>query len=85
RYRSTDSRSPRLCCWIRLHPCDLRESKRQEKLKSLRELKLILYGNNSEAEPVAEACAQLTLEFFKGDTSLFVASLFDLGGNIEAI
>ncbi|KAF2555396.1 hypothetical protein F2Q68_00013238 [Brassica cretica] len=46
--------------------------------KSLRELKLILYGN-SEAEPVAEACAQLTLEFFKGDTSLFVASLFDPG------
>ncbi|CAF2150590.1 unnamed protein product [Brassica napus] len=50
---------------------DLRESKSQEKLaelsKSLRESKLILYGN-SEAEPVAEACAQLTLEFFKGET-----------------
>ncbi|KAF2551297.1 hypothetical protein F2Q68_00037080 [Brassica cretica] len=50
---------------------DLRESKRQEKLselsKNLRELKLILYGN-SDAEPVAEACAQLTQEFFKGDT-----------------
>lgn len=35
--------------------------------KSIRDLKLILYGNN-EAEPVAEACAQLTQEFFKGDT-----------------
>lgn len=35
--------------------------------KNLRELKLILYGN-SDAEPVAEACAQLTQEFFKGDT-----------------
>jgi len=35
--------------------------------KSIRDLKLILYGN-SEAEPVAEACAQLTQEFFKADT-----------------
>ncbi|KAF2586953.1 hypothetical protein F2Q70_00035303 [Brassica cretica] len=42
--------------------------------KSLRELKLILYGNNSEAEPVAEACAQLTLEFFK-DATQVVANL----------
>lgn len=35
--------------------------------KSIRDLKLILYGN-SEAEPVSEACAQLTQEFFKADT-----------------
>ncbi|CAH1448211.1 unnamed protein product [Lactuca virosa] len=35
--------------------------------KLLRELKQILYGN-SEAEPVSEACAQLTQEFFKENT-----------------
>ncbi|KAF5943556.1 hypothetical protein HYC85_017633 [Camellia sinensis] len=33
----------------------------------IRELKVILYGN-SEAEPVAEACAQLTQEFFRENT-----------------
>lgn len=38
-----------------------------ELCKNLRELKSILYGN-SESEPVFEACAQLTQEFFKGNT-----------------
>uniref|UniRef100_A0A5B7C070 Putative Mo25 family protein n=2 Tax=Davidia involucrata TaxID=16924 RepID=A0A5B7C070_DAVIN len=50
---------------------DTRESKREEKMlelsKLIRELKLILYGN-SESEPVSEACAQLTQEFFKENT-----------------
>ncbi|XP_008811324.1 putative MO25-like protein At5g47540 [Phoenix dactylifera] len=48
-----------------------RDAKREEKMaelsKNIRELKSILYGN-SEAEPVSEACAQLTQEFFKGNT-----------------
>lgn len=35
--------------------------------KNLREMKSILYGN-SESEPVAEACAQLTQEFFRENT-----------------
>lgn len=35
--------------------------------KLLRELKSILYGN-SESEPVSEACAQLTQEFFRENT-----------------
>lgn len=35
--------------------------------KNVRELKSILYGN-SESEPVAEACTQLTQEFFREDT-----------------
>lgn len=50
---------------------DLRESKREEKMselcKNIREIKSILYGN-SESEPVSEACAQLTQEFFREDT-----------------
>lgn len=50
---------------------DSRESKREEKMgelsKLIREMKLILYGN-SEAEPVAEACTQLTQEFFRENT-----------------
>ncbi|GFZ10655.1 Mo25 family protein [Actinidia rufa] len=50
---------------------DSRESKREDKMlelgKLLRELKSILYGN-SEAEPVPEACAQLTQEFFRENT-----------------
>ncbi|KAL2932253.1 hypothetical protein RDABS01_037679 [Bienertia sinuspersici] len=49
----------------------IRESKREEKMadlsKHIRDLKCILYGN-SEAEPVAEACTQLTQEFFKENT-----------------
>ncbi|CAL9064651.1 unnamed protein product [Musa banksii] len=47
------------------------DAKRQEKMaelcKNLRELKFILYGN-SESEPIAEACAQLTQEFFRENT-----------------
>jgi calcium binding protein 39 len=35
--------------------------------KSIRELKSILYGNG-EQEPVTEACAQLTQEFFRDNT-----------------
>ncbi|KAL3740879.1 hypothetical protein ACJRO7_022067 [Eucalyptus globulus] len=50
---------------------DARESKREEKMadlfKNIREMKSILYGS-SEAEPVAEACAQLTQEFFRENT-----------------
>lgn len=48
-----------------------RETKRDEKMdelyRNLREMKSILYGD-SESEPVAEACAQLTQEFFREDT-----------------
>ncbi|XP_020091072.1 putative MO25-like protein At5g47540 isoform X2 [Ananas comosus] len=48
-----------------------RDAKREEKMielsKNIRELKSILYGN-SESEPVAEACAQLTQEFFRDNT-----------------
>lgn len=33
----------------------------------IRELKLILYGDD-DSEPSTEACAQLTLEFFREDT-----------------
>lgn len=63
-----------------------KDSKRDEKFatlsKVLRELKQILYGN-SEAEPVAEACAQLTQEFFKENTlRLFIICLPKL--NLEA-
>lgn len=38
-----------------------------ELCKNIREMKSILYGN-SESEPVSEACAQLTQEFFKENT-----------------
>ncbi|XP_042417438.1 putative MO25-like protein At5g47540 [Zingiber officinale] len=48
-----------------------RDTKREEKMselcKNIRELKFILYGN-SESEPVAEACLQLTQEFFRENT-----------------
>ncbi|ERN18287.1 hypothetical protein AMTRI_Chr10g230100 [Amborella trichopoda] len=48
-----------------------REAKKEEKMadlsKLIRELKSILYGS-SESEPIAEACAQLTQEFFKDNT-----------------
>ncbi|KAF2285694.1 hypothetical protein GH714_007174 [Hevea brasiliensis] len=47
--------------------------------KHIRELKLILYGS-SDSEPVAEACAQLTQEFFKENTlHLLIVSLPKLG------
>jgi len=67
-------------------PSDSRESKRDEKMaelsKNIRELKTILYGN-SESEPVAEACAQLTHEFFKENTlRLLIVCLPKL--NLEA-
>ncbi|GAB4826494.1 hypothetical protein Ancab_033390 [Ancistrocladus abbreviatus] len=65
---------------------NVRESKREEKMaelcKLIRELKSILYGN-SEAEPVTEACVQLTQEFFREDTfRLLVVGLPKL--NLEA-
>ncbi|KAM1108733.1 hypothetical protein ACFX13_005439 [Malus domestica] len=65
---------------------DSRESKREEKMselcKNIRELKSILYGN-SESEPVSEACAQLTHEFFKENTlRLLITCLPKL--NLEA-
>ncbi|GAB2230020.1 hypothetical protein Droror1_Dr00014276 [Drosera rotundifolia] len=48
-----------------------RGAKREEKMaelgKVLREMKTILYGSG-EAEPVPEACSQLTQEFFKANT-----------------
>ncbi|GAV65235.1 Mo25 domain-containing protein [Cephalotus follicularis] len=50
---------------------DSRDSKREDKMvelyKNIRDLKVILYGN-SESEPLSEACAQLTQEFFKENT-----------------
>ncbi|KAK2412910.1 putative MO25 protein [Trifolium repens] len=53
-----------------------------ELFKNLRELKTILYGN-SEAEPVPEACSQLTQEFFNDNTfRLLVQCLPKL--NLEA-
>lgn len=35
--------------------------------KLIRDLKIVLYGD-SESEPVAEACQQLTQEFFRENT-----------------
>ncbi|XP_008798485.1 putative MO25-like protein At5g47540 isoform X2 [Phoenix dactylifera] len=59
-----------------------REDKMQELSKNIRELKSILYGN-SEAEPVSEACVQLTQEFFQGNTlRLLIVCLPKL--NLEA-
>ncbi|KAL6562307.1 hypothetical protein OROGR_003314 [Orobanche gracilis] len=50
---------------------DTKESKRDEKMmelsKLMRDSKQVLYGD-SESEPVAEACAQLTQEFLREDT-----------------
>lgn len=66
---------------------DTREVKREEKqmndlFKNLREMKSILYGN-SESEPVAEACAHLTQEFFRENTlRLLIRSIPKL--NLEA-
>ncbi|KAL0644955.1 hypothetical protein Bca4012_043246 [Brassica carinata] len=63
----------------RSNSSSLPDSKRHEKMEELsrniRDMKFILYGN-SEAEPVAEACAQLTQEFFREDTlRLFITCL----------
>ncbi|KAL0300879.1 UNVERIFIED_CONTAM: putative MO25-like protein [Sesamum radiatum] len=50
---------------------DTKEGKRDEKMtqvsKLIRELKQVLYGD-SQSEPVSEACAQLTQEFFRENT-----------------
>ncbi|GAA0139363.1 hypothetical protein LIER_00924 [Lithospermum erythrorhizon] len=50
---------------------DSKDPKREEKMvelgKLIREMKWILYGS-SEAEPVHEACSQLTQEFFRENT-----------------
>ncbi|KAF2576342.1 hypothetical protein F2Q70_00002325 [Brassica cretica] len=55
----------------RSNSSSLPDSKRYEKMaelsRNIRDMKFILYGN-SEAEPVAEACALLTQEFFREDT-----------------
>lgn len=54
-----------------------------ELCKNIRELKSILYGN-SDSEPVAEACAQLTQEFFRENTlRLLIVCLPKL--NLEVI
>ncbi|CAL9126538.1 Mo25-like [Musa troglodytarum] len=63
-----------------------RDSKREEKMvdlcKNIQELKFILYGNN-EAEPVAEACSQLTQELLRENTlRLLIVCLPKL--NLEA-
>lgn len=63
-----------------------RESKREEKIatlcKLIVELKSVLYGN-SDCEPVADACAKLTQEFFKENTlRLLIICLAKL--NLEA-
>ncbi|XP_072990716.1 putative MO25-like protein At5g47540 isoform X1 [Typha latifolia] len=59
-----------LLIYVDLH-YNSRDPKREEKMgelsKNIRELKSILYGN-SESEPVAEFCTQLTQEFFKENT-----------------
>ncbi|KAM7264018.1 hypothetical protein ACFE04_001701 [Oxalis oulophora] len=65
---------------------DTKDSKREEKMaelsKNLREMKGILYGN-SESEPVADNCAQLTQEFFRENTlRLLIKGLPKL--NLEA-
>ncbi|XP_010270145.1 PREDICTED: putative MO25-like protein At5g47540 [Nelumbo nucifera] len=58
------------------------EEKMAELTKTIRELKSVLYGS-SEAEPVAEACAQLTQEFFRENTlRLLITCLPKL--NLEA-
>ncbi|KAH9301280.1 hypothetical protein KI387_012863 [Taxus chinensis] len=64
----------------------VRDAKREEKMaevaKSIREMKSVLYGNG-DAEPVPEACAQLTQEFFKDNTlRLIIVCLPKL--NLEA-
>ncbi|CAN1749187.1 Putative MO25-like protein At5g47540 [Linum perenne] len=56
------------------YSADLRDQM-VELSKNIREMKSILYGD-SEAEPVSEACAQLTQEFFKENSlRLFIVCL----------
>ncbi|KAK7363833.1 hypothetical protein VNO77_05991 [Canavalia gladiata] len=50
-----------------LQQSDRDDNKMSDLFKNIRDLKQILYGD-SESEPVPEACAQLTHEFFKEDT-----------------
>ncbi|PIA30669.1 hypothetical protein AQUCO_05400046v1 [Aquilegia coerulea] len=63
------------------------EAKREEKImrevaKNLHELKHVLYGD-SESQPVSQACAELTEEFFKENTMrLLISCLSKL--NLEA-
>ncbi|CAN1749190.1 Putative MO25-like protein At5g47540 [Linum perenne] len=57
------------------YSADLRDMQMVELSKNIREMKSILYGD-SEAEPVSEACAQLTQEFFKENSlRLFIVCL----------
>ncbi|KAK7262098.1 hypothetical protein RJT34_29658 [Clitoria ternatea] len=59
-----------------------RDDKMAELCKNIRDIKSILYGD-SESEPVPDACAQLTQEFFNEDTlRLLIHSLPKL--NLEA-
>ncbi|CAL8139087.1 unnamed protein product [Prunus armeniaca] len=50
---------------------DAREQKRKEKMdelsKAILEIRTVLYGDE-ESEPNKDSCAQLTQEFFRGDT-----------------
>ncbi|KAK9706322.1 hypothetical protein RND81_07G116500 [Saponaria officinalis] len=82
------ARSPaelvKLCCDLLIIILDhhsIRQAKRQEKLaelsKVIRQLKCILYGTD-ECEPLAEACVQLTQEFFKHNTFRLLLLCFPL-------
>ncbi|GAV74599.1 Mo25 domain-containing protein [Cephalotus follicularis] len=69
---------------------ETRERKREEKMvelsKLILEMRTVLYGNG-QMEPSADACAQLTLEFFKEDTfRLLIICLpkLDLGARQDA-
>ncbi|CAK9183604.1 unnamed protein product [Ilex paraguariensis] len=70
---------------------ETRERKRQEKLselaKLIMEMKTVLYGVD-HSEPVSEACARLTQEFFKDDTFrllVFCLTKLDLGTRQDAV
>lgn len=57
----------------------------EELAKSMLEIRTLLYGDG-ESEPNKDACAQLTLEFFKDDTfRLLIVSLskLNLGVSIK--
>lgn len=57
----------------------------EELTKSMLEIRTLLYGDG-ESEPNKDACAQLTLEFFKDDTfRLLIVSLskLNLGVSIK--
>ncbi|KAK9285509.1 hypothetical protein L1049_024703 [Liquidambar formosana] len=70
---------------------ETRESKREEKMSELSklivEMRIVLYGND-ESDPVSEACAQLTQEFFGEDAlRLLIICLpkLDLGARKDSI